>query len=146
MTMKGISYVYHMQYPISSHEFVTMPKKSNTDLISIINDITNTLPDFNKFINQFHSLISEKSINVITDASGNMSIDVPNSMSDNEANLLSTRVRIIDSLVRTKEESLHDLFTRAEQLQKSSNCDTSLKSQVNERLSEFKKLKDSYKH
>jgi hypothetical protein len=67
------------------HVFVNLPLKSTVspvELTDITLKINELLPQLADFISQFHSIILTNNINVITDAGGNMSLDVPGTMSD----------------------------------------------------------------
>ena len=80
------------------------------DLSQIITDLNSLLPQLSKFINQFNSVITETGVNVITDSTGNMDLDVPQNMSDDEATKISTRIGIIDRLITTRGQEINDLL------------------------------------
>jgi hypothetical protein len=73
--------------------------KSSLELTEIIHQVNVLLPQLSDFISQFHQLVATNSINVITETNGNMSIDVPVSMSDMEAEKLSKRINILDRVI-----------------------------------------------
>jgi hypothetical protein len=129
------------------YKFVNTTLKNGIDINSIVNDINGLLPQFTDFIHQFNNLVTQYEINVITDSAGNMSIDVPGSMSDAEANKLSTRVGIIDRLITHHGATLSDLFQKGSSLENKLKAENAnYVSQLSDQLTEFKKLNSSYKH
>lgn len=105
------------------------------------------IPQLSNFIDQFNNLVTSTNINVVTDTAGNMSIDVPVSMSDVEAHNISKRLGIIDRLITTHQNNLNDLFQKGTEIE-----DKLLKENPNyipklkEQAAEFKKLNNLYKH
>jgi hypothetical protein len=137
---------YYYNIPNSS-EFIDLRLKSGLDLSDIIAEINTILPQFSGFIDQFNSLVTKSNINVITDSSGDMSIDVPSGMSDKEAQNISKRIGIIDRLITTHGNNLNDLF------QKGLDIENKLKvnnpnyvSELKDQIIKFRKLNASYKH
>ena len=129
------------------YKFVNSTLKNGIDVSNIVNEVNNLLPQFSDFINQFNNLVTQNSINVITDTAGNMSIDVPNNMSDAEANRLSTRIGIIDRLITNHSTTLSDLFQKGLSLENKLKAeDSNYVSQLSNQFSEFNKLNSSYKH
>ena len=131
------------------HAFVNLPLQSALvgELTEITTKINELLPQLSEFIGQFNHVVSTTNINVITDSSGNMSIDVPVTMSDIEAEKISKRINIIDRVITTRGQEIDDL------LQKGLNLETKLKrenpnytSQILDKVNEFKRLNSSYKH
>lgn len=130
------------------HAFVDLPLKSTMiELAEISLQIDKLLPQLSDFIDQFNNLVLTTNINVITDSSGNMSIDVPANMSDSEGDKISKRINIIDRLITTRGQEINDL------LQKGLNVETRIRtnnsnytSQILHQVNEFKRLNASYKH
>lgn len=121
--------------------------KSEMGILDIIAQIDSLLPQLADFINQFNTTINQSNISVVTDAIGNMSIDVPQNMSDDDANKVSTRIGIIDRLITTRGQEINEL------LQKGNLIENKLKkenpeyvSQLTEKIQEFRRLNHSYKH
>jgi hypothetical protein len=121
--------------------------KSEMGILDIIAQIDSLLPQLANFINQFNTTINQSNISVVTDAIGNMSIDVPQNMSDDEATKVSTRIGIIDRLITTRGQEINEL------LQKGNLIENKLKkenpeyvSQLTEKIQEFRRLNHSYKH
>lgn len=117
------------------------------DISSIVTEVNGLLPQLADFIGQFNSLVTNSGINVITDSAGNMSIDLPQNMSDSEANYISNRIGVIDRLITNHGQNINDL------LQKGLSVEDKLKgenphyvSQLSDQISQLKKLNSSYKH
>lgn len=76
-----------------------------------------------------------------------MSIDVPNNMSDLQANNISNRLCIVDRLINTQGTSLNNLFKEGLGIEdhiRASN--PNYVSQLDEKISRFKDLNALYKH
>ncbi len=143
-----IVYIYiNIDIP-KPYAFTSLPLKSTmAELTEVTLKINELLPQLSDFIDQFNHLVCTTNINVISDASGNMSIDVPGTMPDAEAEKISKRISIIDRLITARGEQINDLF------QKGLSIETKLKSQNSnytpqllEKINEFKRLNTSYKH
>ena len=133
--------------PPKPHKFSTEIYNSTIDISQIIIEINTLLPQLSDFINQFHNLVSQSNINVITDSAGNLSIDVPSDMPDKEATKISTRLGIIDRLITTRGQELNDLFQKGLETEKHIKIENpNYTSQLIQKIEEFKKLNDSYKH
>jgi hypothetical protein len=124
-----------------------MAPNYTVELTEIAMKINEMLPQLSDFIGQFNNVVSTTNINVITDSSGNMSIDVPVTMPDIEAEKISKRINIIDRLITLRGQEINDL------LQKGLNLETKLKaqnpnytSQILAKVDEFNRLNFSYKH
>jgi len=115
--------------------------------MDLVNQIDGLIPQFAGFIDQFNTLIIQKSLNVISDSSGNMSIDVPHDMSNKEAENVSKRITIIDSLIESHNITITDLFERGFNVEKKLKADNpNYISELVNKKAEFNKLRDSYKH
>jgi hypothetical protein len=116
-------------------------------LNNILTNIDSLIPQLTLFIDQFNDVITDNGINVFTDTSGNMSIDVPKDMSDKTANSLATRVRIIDSLISERSSNLDELFKQGFDIEKDIKKENpQYRSQIVDKAKAFKELKQMYKH
>ena len=116
-------------------------------MLQIITEINSLMPQLTDFINQFNNVVTTSGINVVTDSTGNMSIDVPYSMPDSDANKVSTRLGIIDRLITTRGQEINDLIQKGIQLEnKLKEQSPEYTSQLAEKIKEFKKLNSQYKH
>ena len=141
---KDLQWVFNS--PPKPHAFVSLPLKSD-DLTPLILEINRLLPQLAEFITQFNLLVTENSVNVITDALGNMSIEVPKNMSDNTANSVSGRLSIIDRLINSHGSSLNEQFQKGLNIEnKIRSSNPEYKSQILEQIAKFKELNNSYKH
>lgn len=118
-----------------------------TDLSNIILTIGCYLSELSTFINKFDNTVIENNINVISDSDGNLSIEAPFNMSQDVSNRVATRINIIDSLITKRQCDVSDLIQKGLALQnKISLGDPSYKSEILSQITEFEKLKGSYKH
>ena len=118
-----------------------------SEFIDILDQIDALIPQFAGFIDQFNTLIIQKNINVISDSCGNMSIDVPNSMSSKEADNISKRITIIDSLIESHNITITDLFERGFNIQNKLKPDSGDSiAELVIRKGEFNKFKNSYQY
>jgi hypothetical protein len=137
------------QYNLS---LINKPLKSGLDISSlditgVITEVNNLLPQFSNFIDQFKNVVNQYGINVITDSVGNMSIDVPQNISDSEANNISKRIGVIDRLISTHGNTINELFQRGLNLENKLKMDNpNYTSQLTDQINQFKNLNKSYKH
>ena len=104
--------------PPKPHAFVSLPLQSDlSELTTIISDLSSLIPQLNDFISTFHTTVSEANINVITDASGNMSIDVPGNMSDAQVDIVNKKIGIIDRLIQNHSTKISDLLDKGLELE-----------------------------
>jgi hypothetical protein len=117
------------------------------ELSVIVIELNRLIPQLGTFISQFKSIVIETGVNVISDAQGNMSIDVPLNMSDYDANKISARVGVIDRLITHNGMSINDLFNKGLSIENSlKSKDPTFNSQLTNQLAQFKALNASYKH
>jgi hypothetical protein len=129
------------------NDFVSLRLQSGLDLSSIVAEVNTLLPQLANFIDQFNNIITQSGINVITDSSGNMSIDVPHNMPDLEAEKISKRIGIIDRLITSHGNSLNDLFQKGLSIENKLKANNpNYVSELKDHIAEFKKLNVSYKH
>jgi NADH-ubiquinone oxidoreductase chain 3 len=132
-----------------AHKFILFTLKSSAlaELAILITQLDSHMIQLTDFISQFNTTITTLGINVITDATGNLSIEVPLSMSDTDASTTSKRIGILDRLINTRSESITDLLQKGKGLEDSIKLtDPNYKSQLAEKILEFKKINDSYNH
>lgn len=131
------------------YAFVNKPLQASlgAELVEVVNQVSVLIPQLSEFITQFNSIVSEHSINVITETNGNMSIDVPSTMSDDQAQLLSKRIGVIDRLITTRGQEIDKLLHQGLNIEnKLKGQDPKFTSQILSKVDEFKKLNESYKH
>lgn len=136
-------------FPPLPHQFVSKSLQSSLDidLIEVINKINELMPQLSNFIVQFNNITISNSITVITEINGNMSLDVPATMSDDQAEELSKRVGVIDRLITTRGQEIDSLLHKGLKIeQKIQEQDPNFSSKILEKINEFKRLNESYKH
>jgi hypothetical protein len=129
------------------HNFVNCTLQCGLDLPSIVSELNILIPQFGDFVNQFNNLVIQTNINVITDSAGNMEIDVPQNISDDEANIHSKRFNILDRLITNHSNNINGLLQKGIELEndiKSNNSE--YVSVLTKKIEEFEKLNNSYKH
>lgn len=144
LSLRNYFFSYYIPKP---YFFVDKPLMSNLDILNIITELNSLLPQLADFINQFNNVVNQSGINVITDITGNLSIDVPKDMPDYVADNISNRIGIIDRLITTRGQEINEL------LQKGLNVENKLKtenpdyvSQLSDKIAEFRRLNASYRH
>lgn len=138
--------IFYMSIPKPSY-FCNVSLKSNLegDFTEILTKLNELLPQLSEFIGQFNHVVLSNNINVTTDSMGNMSIDVPSSMPDVQADTLSKRVGIIDRLITTRGQEIDGLLQRGLEIEKKIQ-NPEFKSEILEKVKEFKRLNGSYNH
>jgi hypothetical protein len=105
------------------------------------------LPQLAGFIEQFNSIVTQHGINVVTDAQGYMSVDVPASMPESTYINISNRLGIVDRLINSHGASINDLFQKGSSIEQQMKLvDNSYTSQLSDQIEKFKHLNASYKH
>ena len=135
--------------PSKPYEFTNQSLKSSltVDLSEVIGSINQLMPQLSAFITQFHTIVLENGINVITDNYGNMSLDVPASMPDAEAQNLSQRVSVIDRVITARSQEVDGLLQKGLDIEnKIKASDPNFNSQILSKIDEFNRLNNSYKH
>jgi hypothetical protein len=134
-------------YRVTPHKFATKQLKSDLAISEILAQIDSLLPQLASFINQFNTTVSQSGISVITDTIGNMSIDVPQHISEEVSNKLTNKIGVIDRLITTRSQDISDLVQKGTILEeKLKVADSHYVSQLSDRMQEYKRLISSYKH
>ena len=140
------NYVNNLSIP-KPYAFLTTKLDSNLELTNILSEINTLLPQLSNFLIQFNSVVIETGVNVVSDSGGNMAIDVPSGMSDEEATNVSKRIGVIDRLITTHGNNLNDLFHKGLSIENKLKAeDSNYISPLTEKIQEFKRLNASYKH
>ena len=129
------------------HAFTSKTLTSAMGITEIVSEIDTLLPQLANFISQFNTTVSQSGISVVTDAAGNMDMDVPKSISDEVANKVGARIGVIDRLITTRGQEINDLLQKGLALEANIKMtDPNYVSQITDRVQEFNKLNSSYKH
>jgi hypothetical protein len=131
------------------YTFCILEKQSASlpELTELIAKVDNLLPQLAEFIAQFQTTITNTGlkINVIIDASGSLSLDVPQSMPDAEAEQLSKKISIIDRLINTRSNEIENLLQEGFKLRDNLKEDNlEINSKILQQANEFKRLKNSF--
>jgi len=96
----------------------------NVDILAIVTELGKLLPQLQGFIGNWNDTITQYGINVITDGSNDLAIDVPSSMKEADANLCAKKIKVLDSLIHDRLDTIKDLFQKGYKIEleiKSSN-------------------------
>lgn len=83
-----------------------------SELNNILTNVDQLLPQFGNFILQFNTIVIENTINVINEADGSLTIEVPKEMPDSVSQTLSQKIRILDRLVMTRTGEIDSLLQK----------------------------------
>lgn len=122
--------VFSTETPPCPYPFVKTMLKSTVELQPIVDEIARLLPQLSNFISQFHSLVQGTDVNVVTDTTGNLSVDVSSSMPSEVSEKIVSKISVIDRLITSHNESLHSLFQKGFEKQKETNVDPKLSSEL----------------
>jgi hypothetical protein len=129
------------------HPLADKPLQADVDILGIVNELSRLLPQLNDFLNQFNNQIITNNINVITDTAGNLSIQVPDTITEAKSKLISARINLLDNLIHNhldkSEELIHKGILVEEKIM---NKDPEYDTKLTPFVSEFTKLKNSYRH
>jgi hypothetical protein len=130
------------------HLFVNKTLHSDLSvLLEIVAELEKLLPQLSSFIDQFNNTALESDVNVITDREGNMDIDVPARMSDEEAQAISKKLGIIDRLITTQGQKVNDLLQRGMAIENDLRAmNPNHVSYLEAKIAEFRALNESFKH
>lgn len=152
--MRGNNIVEYILVCITSSKNIPKPHNSldctlhcGLDLTSIVSELNILVPQLSNFVEQFNNLIIENSINVISDTTGNLEIEVPQGISDAEVKNISKRIGILDRLIIHHRDNIEDLLKKGFAIEKDIKSNNSeYVSVLTNKIEELKKLKVSYKH
>jgi len=128
------------------YAFSSVALHSENSVLDVVSEVSKLLPQLSNFIAQFDTTVVKAGVNVITDTTGSMSIDVPNSMPEVEANKVSTRLGIIDRLINTRGQEINLLLQKGLELSKLKGENPEHVTQLHDQIQEFRRLNESYKH
>jgi len=121
--------------------------EQNLDLLGIVTELDKLLPQLQGFINNWNNTITLYGINVITDGSNDLAIDVPSSMKEADANLCAKKIKILDSLIHDRLDTIKDLFQKGYKIElEIKSSDSKYVSVLTEKSLILKELNNSYKH
>jgi CRISPR-associated protein Cas8b1/Cst1 subtype I-B len=84
---------------------------------------------------------------VITDGSNDLAIDVPSTMKEADANLCAKKIKVLDSLIHDRLDTIKDLFQKGQKIElEIKSFNNKYVSVLTEKSSILKELSNSYKH
>lgn len=117
------------------------------ELNDVMSQISDMLPRLQGFITEFNKVIITNDINVITDGSGNFSADVLGVMPQAGADLAIRRIGVIDGLINHHKTTITDLFAQGTALDNQIKViNPNYVSPILEKLDEFNRIKNTYRH
>jgi DNA repair ATPase RecN len=118
-----------------------------SELQGIIVELSRLLLQLNTFISQFHNFVIETGINVVTDASGALGIDVSGTLDDAIAQQYANRIEVLDSLIHNHIHSIENLLKRASEIEAQIMVlNGGYESQLAEFSARLTRLINSYRH
>jgi NADH-ubiquinone oxidoreductase chain 3 len=118
-----------------------------TCLADVLTSLNSMLPQFGDFISRFNSTVIGSGVNVITDASGAMSIDVTSNLPQDKCDHIAKSIRVLDSLIRTTDQNIHELLDHGRRFENQLRSQNSgYVSELTAKLQEYNRLRASYNH
>ena len=111
----GIFFVNAVTYSLTGDP--SYDNSLNNELRDIITELNRLLPQLDDFISNFNRFIVEADINVITDASGTLSIDVLGDRNEDTIQGYVTRIKVLDRLIQNHVSELQRLLVRASEIE-----------------------------
>ena len=109
--------------------------------------ITTMVSQIGNFITQFNTTVSQSNVNIVTDTYGNMALDLPKNISDEQAVKISNRIGVIDRLISTRCQDVEELIQNGVKLENAVKAENSkYVSQLSDTIEEYKKLRKTYNH
>jgi hypothetical protein len=84
-----------------------------SELENILRELGRLLSQLDTFISRFNNFVLDTGINVVTDASGALGIDVLATLDDAIAQQYANRIEVMDNLIHNHIHSIEDLLARA---------------------------------
>lgn len=112
------------------------------DTSTTVTTVENLLLQLELFINQYENFITQNNISVIT-ANGSLSIEVNSNISDSIADLWTTRIHILDSLINTRVDDIREHLNELISLQQNGSIDNSV---INNLTNNLTRLINRYGH
>lgn len=119
----------------------------NSQLQESLTEIERLFSQLSTFINQFHNFVNQTGINVISDAQGELGIDVVDTLDDSLAQQYANRINILDSLIHNHIHSIENTLERVSELEgRISELNSNYTSRLPEYTNRLSQLVRSYGH
>lgn len=116
-------------------------------LNAIVLELGKLLPQLDTFISNWNETIITFNINVITDGTGELSLEVPSNMDDDTISTCRKKIGVLDSLIRDRFENVNSIINKGYLIEadiKKTNVD--FESRLVEQSKILKELQNSFKH
>lgn len=124
-----------------------MIEQYNTELTLILTGLSKLLPQLQGFISNFNETITLYGINVVTEGSGQLNIDVPYNMTELDVNKCVKKVGILDRLIHDRLDNIENIFKNGFEIEsKIKKLNDKHISILTEKSKILTELKNSYKH
>ena len=150
----GVGFIFGYLSISAYVDVVVYPTATDVPLDNLQRQLANTLSEIDRlmsqiagFTSQFHHFLNDNSINVITDAQGQLDIDVPNDISDELAEQHANRINVYDRLINTNINSVENRLERVSELEEQiREIDSNYVSQLPEYSDRLSRLIRLYGH
>lgn len=124
-----------------------MIEQYNTELTLIVTELSKLLPQLQGFISNFNETITLYGINVVTEGSGQLNIDVPYNMTEVDVDKCVKKVEILDRLIHDRTYNIENIFKNGFEIEsKIKKLNDKHISVLTEKSKILTELKNSYKH
>jgi hypothetical protein len=115
------------------------------DLNTVIANLNHYIPQFGKFINDILAVQVKYNVTIVEQL-GNLSVDVPQDMSQSIQEEVVKKVRVLDSLCLQRSMDIEVEFTKGRSIENLIKLQNpSYKSQISGQIAEFARLKGAFK-
>lgn len=118
------------------------------ELSSVMLELARLLPQLQEFVNNLNETIVSNNVNLITESTGELTMEVPSNMSDKDIDVCRRKVGIIDRLIHDRTDHISSLFKKGHDIEmeiKKFNPNY-VSDDLIEKSKILKEIKNSYKH
>lgn len=115
------------------------------DITEVISAIDHTLPQMSSFIERYYNLLISSNVNVSTESQGQIFMDVLKTMPEPEVIKVQKEISVLDRLITTHHQTISEKIREGLEIENRIKLnDPNYKSQLLEKINEFKKLESKY--
>jgi hypothetical protein len=115
------------------------------DLTDVISVIDHTLPQVSSFIERYYKLLITTNVNITIEALGQVYMHPPTDMPEPEALQVKKELSVLDNLLNTHHQTISEKIKEGLAIEdRVKLSDPNYKSQLVEKINEFKKLESKY--
>jgi len=116
-----------------------------SDLFTVISNLNHYIPQFGKFIGDILEIQVKYNVTIV-DQLGNLSVDVPQNMSQSIVEEVVKKIRVLDSLCIQRSIDIEAEFTKGRSIENLIKLQNSnYKSQISGQIAEFARLNGAFK-